>query len=104
MLRTWIKEVTEKIGDDAELFGWVDNRRDHGKLIFIDLRDRTGICQVVFGPWSGKELYEQAQKLRSEWVIKVSGLVKERPENMINKNILTGTVEVEAKSIEIFND
>ncbi len=85
------------------MFGWVDNRRDHGKIIFIDLRDKSGICQVVFGPWSGKELYEQAQKLRNEWVIKVSGLIKERPENMVNKNIPTGTVEVEAKSLEILN-
>lgn len=104
MQRKWINEISSESGNVVDLFGWVDNRRDHGKLIFIDLRDRTGICQVVFGPWSGEELYQKAQKLRNEWVIKISGLVKDRPENMINKNISTGTVEVEAKKLEILNE
>lgn len=103
MERTWIKDIVSKAGQTVDLFGWVDNRRDHGKIIFIDLRDRSGICQVVFGPWSGEELYREAQKLRSEWVVKISGLIKERPENMVNNNIPTGTVEVEAKTLEILN-
>jgi len=104
MERIWIKDIVGKVGQQTDLFGWVDNRRDHGKIIFIDLRDRTGICQVVFGPWSGKELYAQAEKLRNEWVVKISGEVKERPSDMINKNISTGTVEVNAEFLEILNE
>jgi aspartyl-tRNA synthetase len=103
MQRTWIEDIVKKVGQESQLFGWVNNRRDHGKIIFIDLRDRTGICQVVFGPWSGDDLYKQAQKLRNEWVISVSGLIKERPPEMINKNIPTGAVEVEARSLLILN-
>lgn len=88
----------------VNLYGWVDNRRDHGKIVFIDLRDRSGVCQVVFGPFSGEKIYQDAQKLRSEWVIKVVGVVKARPEGMINKNIETGTVEIEVKELEIINE
>jgi aspartyl-tRNA synthetase len=104
MPRISIKEIVGKVGQTVALDGWVENRRDHGKLIFVDLRDRSGICQVVFGPWSGNELYAQAQKLRNEWVVKILGEVKERPSDMVNKNILTGTVEVDAKSLEILNE
>ena len=104
MERIWIKDIVGKVGQQTDLFGWVDNRRDHGKIIFIDLRDRTGICQVVFGPWSDREIYERAQKLRGEWVIKISGLIKERPADMINKNIPTGTVEIEAKTLDVLNE
>ncbi len=104
MERVWIKEIISKTGESVDLYGWVDNRRDHGKIVFIDLRDRSGICQAVFGPWSGKELYEQAQKIRNEWVIKISGIVKERPENLINKNIDTGKFEIEVKNLEVLNE
>jgi aspartyl-tRNA synthetase len=104
MPRILIREIIGKVGQTVDLDGWVENRRDHGKLIFVDLRDRSGICQVVFGPWSGNELYAQAQKLRNEWVVKISGEVKERPSDMVNKNIFTGTVEVDAKSLEILNE
>jgi aspartyl-tRNA synthetase len=104
MQRKWINEISAESGNMVDLYGWVDNRRDHGKIIFIDLRDRSGICQVVFGPWSGDELYQKAQKLRNEWVVKISGLIKERPENMINPNIPTGKVEVEAKGLDILNE
>ncbi|HPW34213.1 MAG TPA: aspartate--tRNA ligase [Candidatus Paceibacterota bacterium] len=104
MERIWIKDTVEKVGQTVDLCGWVDNRRDHGKIIFIDLRDRSGICQVVFGPWSGEELYKKAQDLRNEWVVQINGLVKERPENLVNPNLITGKIEIEAKSLDILNE
>ena len=80
--------------------GWVGGRRDHGKLIFIDLRDRWGIVQVVFNP-KNKELLSLADKLRSEWVVKIEGIVKERPQGMQNSEIPTGSIEIEAVGLEI---
>jgi len=99
MERTLINETIKKIGDKANVKGWVHTRRDHGKLIFIDLRDRSGILQVVFPP----ELSEQAGILRSEWVISIMGTINKRPEGMINKNIPTGTIELKAEKLEILN-
>ena len=104
MKQTWIADTAHMVGSEVELYGWIDVRRDHGKVIFLDLRDRSGICQAVCGPWSGEEVYARAQKVRSEWVIKVSGLVKERPGNLINKNIPTGAVEIEIKKLEVLNE
>lgn len=78
--------------------GWVAVRRDHGKLIFIDLRDRSGIAQVVF---AGKEMQKEGDKLRPEWVIKVVGKVAKRPASMINANMPTGEYEVQASTLEI---
>ena len=75
MQRTRIGELKEKIGSEALIQGFVDIRRDHGKLIFIDLRDRKGIVQLVFVPKS-PEVYKLAETLRPEWVIKVTGTVK----------------------------
>ena len=103
-MKTWIKDIVNKVDEVVPLAGWVANRRDHGKLIFIDLRDRSGVCQVVFGPWSGEEIYAQAQKLRSEWVIQIQGLIKKRPENMVNADLPTGTVEVDVKELTIINE
>ena len=80
--------------------GWVNVRRDHGKLIFIDLRDRWGIVQIVFNP-KNKELLGLADKLRPEWVVKIEGVVKERPEGMKNADIATGNIEIEAIKLEI---
>ncbi len=103
-MKLWIKDIVHKVDETVLLAGWVANRRDHGKLIFIDLRDRSGVCQVVFGPWSGEEIYSQAQKLRNEWVIQVEGLIKKRPDTMVNPDIITGTVEVEPKTLVIMNE
>ncbi|MBI2065332.1 MAG: aspartate--tRNA ligase [Candidatus Yanofskybacteria bacterium] len=102
MERTPITETKNLIGKEVNLAGWVHVRRDHGKIIFIDLRDRSGLAQVVFGPWT-KDLYETANQLRSEWVIRVRGTVKERPEKMINAEIETGRVEIEPLELEILN-
>lgn len=88
---------------DVTLTGWVNTYRDHGDLIFIDLRDRWGVTQVVFNKAESEELHKIAQTLRPEFVVLVRGLVHKRPEGTINKKILTGEIEVHAKVIEILN-
>ena len=98
-----IAEVAKEAGQEVTIKGWVHTRRDHGKLVFIDVRDRSGLLQVVFIP-SNKEAHEIAQKLRSEFVVEIIGQVNERPANMINDKIPTGKVEMLATSIEILNE
>ncbi|HBG60945.1 MAG: hypothetical protein A2Y03_10775 [Omnitrophica WOR_2 bacterium GWF2_38_59] len=88
----------------ATLCGWVSSRRDHGKLIFIDIRDRYGITQVVFVPSVSKEAHSIAEKLGPEFVIKVTGEVVVRPDKMINKDVPTGEVEICASELEILNE
>ena len=87
-MRTLTKDIVGKVGETVELCGWVAVRRDHGKLIFIDLRDRSGIVQLVITS-SDKTLYERANTLRTEWVVKIIGKVNTRPEKMVNKEIPT---------------
>ncbi len=89
------------IGKQVTLCGWVANRRDHGKLIFIDIRDRYGLTQVVFIPKESGEAYKLAQGLRSEFVIKLIGQVNNRPSGTINPKLATGEVEILAKELEI---
>lgn len=89
-------------GEKVSVCGWVHTRRDHGKIIFIDLRDRSGILQVVFTP-DKKETYELATSLRSEFVVSIEGTVSKRPGKMANDKILTGTVEMQAESLTIIN-
>ena len=101
MKRTLNSKVSENIGGKVKVFGWVNSRRNHGKIIFIDLRDRSGLLQVVFTPKDNS--YESAQKLRPEWVVGIEGEVKERPENMINDKIKTGKVELKVDSLEILS-
>jgi len=103
MERILSSEVSKLVGKSVSMSGWVHARRDHGKLIFIDLRDRDGLTQVVILP-SNKEAYKVGKDLRPGWVIEVSGMVKARPEKMINEKIASGTVEVEAKSVEVLNE
>ncbi|WP_119067875.1 aspartate--tRNA ligase [Rubrobacter indicoceani] len=93
----------ENVGETVRLAGWVHRRRDHGGLIFIDLRDRWGLTQVTFHPENG-EVFSRAEKLRPEWSISVEGVVSERPEGNQNKNLPTGEVEVEARSLTILNE
>jgi len=99
-MRTLTKNTVNKIGETITLMGWVAVRRDHGKLIFIDLRDRWGIVQVVFNP-KNEALLKEADRLRSEWVVKIEGMVKERPKGMENIELPTGKIEVEANKLEI---
>lgn len=105
MLRTHTcGELRKEHGmQQVTLCGWVAARRDHGKLIFIDVRDRYGITQVVFVPSVSKEAHEVAQKLGPEFVIKVTGSVNVRPDKMVNKDLSTGEVELCAEGLEILN-
>ena len=80
--------------------GWVNSRRDHGGLIFIDLRDRYGISQVVFDAKVSQDAFNIAEKLRDEWVVKVIGSVNARPTSAINKHLSTGEVEISVQSAE----
>ena len=91
-------------GSSVVLMGWVNRRRDLGNLIFIDLRDRTGITQVVITAEAGAELHKKTERLRSEFVVAVMGRVKLRDPNTINKNIPTGEIEVVADELRILND
>ena len=84
------------------LYGWVHRRRDHGGVIFIDLRDREGLVQVVCDP-DNPASFEVAEKIRNEFVLKVSGLVRHRPEGTVNSNLVSGEIEVLVRSIEILN-
>lgn len=103
MTRTLIKDTVFKVGEEVLLKGWVHVRRDMGKIIFIDLRDATGIIQIVFAS-KDKDFMAEANKLRSEFVVAITGKVNVRPEKMINPKMLTGRVEVEAKKLEILNE
>lgn len=98
--RTKIGELKEKVGQEVTLAGWVDIRRDHGKLIFIDLRDASGKVQMVVLP-NHEEAHQTAQEIRPEWVIKVKGLVNKRPEKMIKADQQNGDIEIEVLEIEV---
>ncbi len=91
------------VGETQRLQGWVHRRRDLGGLIFIDLRDRYGISQVVFNPEISPEAHAIASDVRNEYVLAVSGIVRERPEGTVNPRLATGEIELEATSIEILN-
>ena len=91
------------IGKVVNLCGWVDRRRDHGGVIFIDLRDHSGFMQITINPEDGETLFKQAEILRNETVIMVNGIVNERPKDSINKNILTGELELKVKDLQILN-
>ncbi|MDK3677611.1 aspartate--tRNA ligase [Staphylococcus pseudintermedius] len=101
---TYCGSVTEELlGQEVTLKGWVHNRRDLGGLIFVDVRDREGYVQVVFNPDFSKEALEVAERIRSEYVVEITGTVTKRDDETINPKIKTGQVEVQAKSIEIIN-
>ena len=91
------------IGKEVKLAGWVLRRRDHGGVIFVDLRDRTGFAQIVFNPQVNEEAHNKAQDLRSEFVISVVGKVRARSEEMINPKIPTGEIEVMVEKLELLN-
>ena len=90
-------------GQPVTLAGWVHSRRVHGGVIFIDLRDRFGLTQVVFNPESSPEAHQAAEEVRSEWVIQVSGVVRLRPQGLQNPKLLTGDVEVEVQALQVLN-
>src|SRR5512134_1898011 len=90
------------IGREVTLAGWLHRRRDHGGLIFIDLRDRSGLVQVTADPGAA-DAYATAEKARGEYVLRITGKVRPRPEGTVNPNLPTGEIEVLASSIEILN-
>lgn len=94
---------TSFIGREVVVNGWVDSRRDHGGLIFVDLRDRSGIIQIVFSPEHNKEAFHCAEQIRSEYVIAIKGMVSARPEETENPNLKTGKIEIYVDAIEVLN-
>jgi aspartyl-tRNA synthetase len=103
MERTLARDIPQNENKEITLKGWIDVRRDHGKLIFIDLRDWTGISQIVFLP-NNKELQKIADRLRTEWVVEIAGLVQKRPVGMENKNLENGAYEIVATNLVILNE
>ncbi len=95
---------TKHAGRTVELAGWVHRRRDHGSLIFIDLRDRDGITQVVFNPESAPDAHAAAERFRNEWVVQVRGEVAARPQGTENPDIPTGEIEIAASSASVLNE
>ncbi len=103
MPRFLVKDTAKHIGEKVRVCGWVNTRRAHGKILFIDLRDISGVLQVVFVP-SNKEVYELAEKLRPEWVVEIIGQIVKRPENMVNPKIETGQVELSVESLKVLSE
>ena len=93
----------QHLGETVTLYGWVDRRRDHGGVIFLDLRDRTGIVQIVSDPQRTPEFYHLAEKLRNEYVVQITGRVSQRPEDSLNPKLPTGEIEIYADQIELLN-
>ncbi|HUQ85127.1 MAG TPA: aspartate--tRNA(Asn) ligase [Candidatus Limnocylindrales bacterium] len=99
--RTLTKDTPNEAGNEVLIKGFVQSRRDHGKLLFIDLRDRSGLIQVIFNPRVSEKAYEVATALRPEFAVSIKGKIKLRPEKLINPKLASGTVELEATDIEI---
>ncbi len=104
MKRIFNLEAKDFVGKKVKLCGWVENIRWHGKIFFFDLRDKTGKIQVVFQENKNKEIFERAKKIKKEWVICIEGVVKKRPERMVNPKIPTGEIEIEPEKLEIFSE
>lgn len=102
MKRSLNRETIKYLGKRVKACGWVDTIRSHGKIIFVDLRDRSGILQLLFDT-RNKELLSQAQKVKPEWVIEVQGKIVKRPSKMVNPNIETGKVELWVESLKVFS-
>ena len=94
---------SSSVGEKVTLAGWVNRRRDLGGLIFLDLRDRSGIVQVTLDPDNNQAIHSVAEELRSEWVVKVEGSVSNRPEGTTNPNINSGEIEIRAEKLEVLN-
>lgn len=94
---------TANVGEKVVVMGWVNSRRDHGGLIFVDLRDRSGLIQLVFSPDVGKEAFEKAEKIRGEYVLAVEGEVRHRSEQTINPKLKTGEIEVYIHELRVLN-
>jgi len=94
---------TSHLGQEVTLFGWVDSRRDHGGVIFVDLRDRTGLVQIVFEPETSPEAHQAADRLRGEYAVGIRGFVRARGEGLANPRLATGEIEVAVRQLEVYN-
>lgn len=101
--RTLISETINRINEKVLVEGWIHLSRDHGKLIFLSLRDRSGFLQIVVNAKVSKKAYETAKDIRPESAVKIEGIIKKRPENAIDKSSIVGSVELEAKKIEVLS-
>ena len=99
MERTYIKELSSKVGQTVKICGWVDIRRDQGKMVFLDFRDMSGYVQGVVLPNADKAAHEAAARVRPEWVVAVEGKVNQRPEKNAQKDKQNGTIELEVLKI-----
>ena len=95
---------TEDTGKEIVLMGWAHRRRDHGGVIFVDLRDRSGLVQIVFNPESAPEAHKEAHRIRSEYVLAAKGKVNLRPQGMKNPDLKTGGVEIMIDQVEILSE
>lgn len=102
-MRTNISKLSERVGEEVVIKGWVNVRRDHGKLIFIDLRDATGLVQMVALP-NHAEAHAAISEVRTEWVLEITGQVNQRPEKMINKDQQNGSIEIEILGVKVLNE
>src|SRR5437764_4191799 len=94
-------QVNEQhLGQEISVAGWVHRRRDHGGVIFVDLRDREGLLQIVFDP-DAKEVFSNAERLRGEYCVRIKGLVRARPAGTANSNLASGQVDLLARELEI---
>ena len=100
--RIYIKDLKDSIGSEVVIAGWVDIRRDQGKLVFMDMRDMSGRVQCVVLP-NHTEAMEQVKEVRTEWVLKITGIVNKRPEKNVKQGVLNGDIELEITGIEILN-
>lgn len=104
MRRTYVKDTINQVGKKVLVAGWVNTRRDHGKLIFLDLRDATGIVQAVVNPKVAPGAHKTAETVRNEFVVELTGKINERPDSLVNPNLLTGTVEIEVAELKILSE
>src|SRR3989344_1359520 len=102
--RILTSQIQRKIGNRVKVAGWVATRRDHGKIMFFDLRDREGLVQIVFSPEAPAEALAKAGAVRPEWVVEIEGKVQKRPENLRNPNIATGDIEIAADKLTILSE
>ena len=93
---------TQQLGETVSICGWVHRRRDHGGVIFIDLRDRAGLVQVVIDP-DVEATFAIAEQVRSEYVLRITGVVRDRPTGTVNANLHSGAIEILAQDIEVLN-
>ena len=101
--RIFIKDLSSRVGEEVIIAGWVNVRRDQGKMVFFDMRDMTGIVQCITLP-NHEEAIAQAKDVRLEWVLKITGLVNKRPEKNIKTGVLNGDIELEILNIEVLSE